>query len=462
MRILLINPTIPRTYYNREFYPPLSLLYLAAVIGKNGDEPKILDFKTFNSVKSSNLDNLYENNLIDSIFDFKPELIGIGCLYSGEFPDVLKLSYIIKNRFNNIPIVIGGIHPTIYPYKILYNCPTIDYIIIGEGEKSIIELINLIKNKDNNFENIDGFAYRKNGNVFVNPKTKFIENLDSIPFPAYDKINLEDYFVDTSNWHNPKNLPIDTSIPIITSRSCPNRCNFCSMYQVMGTKWRARSPKNVVDEIEHLYSRYNRRHFSFMDDNLTFKKSHILEICNQIIKRKLNIQFETPNGIATRTLDEDVLDAMVTAGLVRISLAIESGSDFIRNQIMKKNLDREKIFEIVRLTKKYKHLYVKAFFIIGMPEETHETLDDTYNMIKEINVDRIYLQNAIPFPGTQVFEQALRDKLLIDINTEDFYKSDVLYITNYQRIFIKPYNLELKDLQNFRKKCEELMIKVKR
>src|SRR5208337_4375395 len=127
---------------------------------------------------------------------------------------------------------------------------------------------------------------------------RFIGDLDEIPFPAYDLINLKDYYHDTSNWLNPKNLPINTSISILSSRSCPMRCNFCSMFMVMGPKWRCRSPQNVVDEIEYLYHKYNHRHFSFMDDNLTLKKSHVLEICNQIIERNLNIQFETPNGIA--------------------------------------------------------------------------------------------------------------------------------------------------------------------
>lgn len=458
MRILLVNPPIPLVFYNREFYLPSSLLYLTAVLQKNGDEIKILDFKTLTSKfeKSGCPQNFYENILIDTIKDFQPSLVGFGCLYSGHFPDILKFSALIKGRFKKIPIILGGIHPTIYCFEILANCLSIDWIILGEGEHSIIQLVNTVKSNRYEFEKINGFAFRKNGKVVVNPKTYYIEDLDNIPFPAYDLISLKDYYVDTSDWHNPKKLPINTSIPIISSRSCPNRCPFCSMFMVMGPKWRTRSPKNVVDEIEYLYHKYNHRHFSFMDDNLTLKKEHILGICDQIIKRKLNIQFETPNGISTSTLDKEVLEAMVSAGLVRVSFAIESGSDFIRNTIMKKYLNRKKIFEIVRLAKKYKQLYIKAFFIIGVPEETEDTLMDTYNMIKEINVDRVYIQNIVPYPGTKIFEQALKDRLFVDINLNDLYKSDALYMTNYKRFFIKPYKLDLAELHKFRAKCDRL------
>lgn len=461
MKILLVNPPVPKTYYNREYYPPLSLLYLAAVLQRNSEEVKILDFNTFKVWDSDNAQEFYKTKLVETISSFQPSLIGFGCLFSGHFPDVLKFSIVSKKNFKNIQVVIGGIHPTIYPFEILTNYPSIDWIIIGEGEESIIRLVNTIKSKNCQFENIEGFAYRKNGQVIVNQKNSYIENPDRIPFPAYDLINLKDYYCDTSNWHNPKKLPINTSIPIITSRSCPKRCPFCCMYTVMGPKWRARTPQNVVDEIEYLYYKYDHHHFSFMDDNLTLKKSHILEICDQIKKRKLDIQFETPNGLSINTLDEEVVNAMVSTGLVRVSLAIESGSDYIRNKIMKKNLSKEKIYEVVKLTKKYKQLYVKAFFIIGMPEETKETLMETYNIIKEINVDRVYLQTIIPFPGTKVHEQAVRDKLLVNIDPEEFYKSDALYTTNYNRFFIKHYNLDIEDLQKFRKECEYLIAEQK-
>jgi len=457
MRVLLIHPPVPESYYNREFYAPSSLMYLGGVLKKNGDEVEILDLRTFEYSGSDDYVKFYGNRAIDGIKSCKPDLIGFTCLFSGHFPDVLQFSRQVKQQFEHIPVVLGGIHPTIYPSEILHNCPSVDLIVLGEGENTIVNLVNELKKAQPQLEGVDGLAFRKDGEIVVRPITHFIDDLDSLPFPAYDLISVKDYYVDTSDWHNPKNLPINTSLPIITSRSCPNRCNFCSMFLVMGPRWRKRSPRNVVDEIEYLHHRYNHHHFSFMDDNMTLKKSHVLGICDEIIKRRLNIQFETPNGLATGTLDKDVLDSMVEAGLVRVSLAIESGSEYIRNKIMKKNVSTEKIYEVIDLAKQYKDLYVKAFFIIGMPEETGETLMDTYNMIKKINVDRVYLSNVVPFPGTALFDQALRDNLFVDIRPEDFYMSEALYITNYDRFFIKPYDLTIEELRQFRREYHKLI-----
>lgn len=455
MRVLLVNPPVPESYYNREFYPPLSLLYLGAVLKENGDSVRILDMRAVPCPERSSYKSFYSDRLVATIASYEPDMIGISCLFSGQFPDVLFFVHACKQAYPAIPIVIGGIHPTLYAEQVLRNCPEIDWIILGEGERSTIELVNTLKSRRFGFSAIDGFAWRDGDHIRVNPQTRYIDNLDSIPFPAYSLIDIKDYYVDTSQWHNPRKLPIHTSLPIITSRSCPNRCTFCSMYMVMGPRWRARSPGNVVDEIEYLYNTYGHHHFSFMDDNLTFSREHILEICGQIITRKLELQFETPNGVATGTMDEEVVDAMVQAGLTRIALAIESGSEYIRNKVMKKHLKREKILEVVNLFKKHKHIYIKAFFIIGMPEETRETLEETFQMIRDIDVNRVYIQNAVPFPGTKLFEQAVRDNLLIDVNPAEMYKSDAFYITNYDRYFIRPYQLSVDDLSLFRKKCNQ-------
>jgi radical SAM superfamily enzyme YgiQ (UPF0313 family) len=459
MKILLINPPIPAKWYNDEFYLPSSLLYLGAALQTNCDEVKIIDMKALKVPKDKDRNEFYDRYLINILDEFSPELIGFGCLFSGNFPDTLRFSIRCKEHRKDIPVVAGGIHFTIYAGEILKNCPSIDFIVMGEGEETTVRLANMLKTNRKDFASLDGFAYRENNEVKVNPKKRYIENLDMIPFPAYNLIDLTDYYVDTSKWHNPKNLPINTSIPIITSRSCPNLCNFCSMYMVMGPKWRPRTAINVVDEIEFLYNTYNHMHFSFMDDNMTLQKKRALDICSEITKRKLNIQFETPNGLNINTLDEEVLDALVSAGMVRISIAIESGSDFIRNKIMRKRLSRTKIIDTVKLTKQYPQLHTSAFFIMGMPEETQETLMDTYNLIKEIDFDKIHLMNIAPFPCTEVFEQAKKDGILMNIDTKDMYKADDLYFKNYERFFIKPYKLEVSEMLDFRCKCEELINK---
>src|SRR5208283_688185 len=152
----------------------------------------------------------------------------------------------------------------------------------------------------------------------------------------------------------------------------------------------------------------------FMDDNLTLNKKRIIEICDLICRRGLLLQFETLNGLMTSTLDEEVVNALVSAGWIRGAIAIESGSDYIRNKVMKKRLQRDKIYNAVELISRHPHVYLKSYFIAGMPEDTNETLQETYDMINELTIREAYVTNVVPFPGTALFDQCVRDDLFID------------------------------------------------
>ena len=152
------------------------------------------------------------------------------------------------------------------------------------------------------------------------------------------------------------------------------------MWHVHGPSLRCRSPKDVVDEIENLYKQFGARYFQFMDDNFTYDKERVKDICYEIIKRKIRIQWDTPNGIAINRLDPVVIQAMVDSGMIRICVAIESGSNKIRNE-MKKGLPEKEITSITAELAKYEHVFVQAYFIIGMPGETLETLEETRQTI---------------------------------------------------------------------------------
>lgn len=456
MRVLLVNPPIPDYFYNREFYFPSSLLSLGAVLREAGHDPKILDFKIHQRGEQDPAPAFYDETLRATVLEFQPDLVGFGCLFSGNFPAVLRLSQCVKAIRPEILTLMGGIHATLYASDILDNCPTLDGLVLGEGEDTILNVLDAIT-RNAHWGAIGGVAFRDPGRTVVNPKTDYIHDVDRLPRPAYELIRPEDYFMDTTAWHNPKGLPIHTSVPIVSSRSCPNRCTFCSMYQVMGPRWRPRTAAHVVDEIEHVYHTYGLRHFSFMDDNVTLQKQRMIDICRGILDRGLDLQFETPNGISIKTLDAEVLDAMVSAGMVRTCLAIESGSDLIRNRIMKKHLSEEKIYEVLELTRQYAQLFVNAFFLIGMPEETHETLEATYRMIERIRPDKTIVMNLVPFPGTEVYEQALRDNLLVGGQPEKLYLADDRYFTNYDQVFLKPYALDVNDIRAFRSRCQRLL-----
>lgn len=463
---LLVNPPIPSVISNKEYKLPPAILYLAGYLKKAGENVEILDLNIYKpwELNSEKPEEECYTHLLKKINEIKPSLIGFGCLFTGNFSSVLKFSEFVKKNFPNIKIVIGGMHPTIFAREILTHCPFIDYVVIGEGERQLLSLVKCLKNEESDIDEIkDGFAFRVDGKVIVYPQKEYIENPDDIPFPAYELVDFKDYKGDLSNWHNPKRLQFDMTVPLITSRSCPYRCNFCSMFLVMGPKFRPRSAKNVVDEIELLYNQYGINHFNIMDDNFTLDKKRVIEICEQICKRNINIQFETLNGLMLHKLDKDIIDAMVSAGWVRGALSIESGSDYIRNEIMGKNLQKEKIYEVVDLAKRHPSLYLKGCYIIGMPEDTYKTLMETYEMIKELDIDEALVANIIPFPGTKLFDQCLRDNLFIDLGLENIWKESSLYPhPGNKRFFIKPYNLTLEDLQYFRKKFDRISDSKKR
>ena len=455
-KVLLINPPTPDFVRSIDKHIPNSLLYLGSSLQQDNHNVKLIDINN----KSVDIEN--------EINYFKPDLIGITCLFSGRFKNTMSLSRKIKGYSPELPIIIGGIHPTIFAKEILEDYSCVDYICLGEGEKTLRNFVN-----EKKLEGIDGLAYRESNKIKINPKTSFIKNLDELPFPAYNLINLKDYHFNTSHWNNPKGLPISIPVPIISSRSCPNRCTFCSMFLVHGEKWRPRSANNVVDEIEHLYNKYNQRYFSFMDDNMTLSKKRTLKITREIINRGLDIQFDTPNGVAIKSLDKEVMDSLVEAGLVRICVAPESGSEFIRNKMMKKKLPTKDIYNFFEMVKDYKNLNVKAFFIMGYPQETKETLKETYDMIKKISpsLDQITIFDFIPYPGTEIFEYC-KNKGLIDIPLNNLYNIETFSSYNGRDKFsnydgcddslIKPYKLEMDELKKFRKEAYKLVVNRKK
>ncbi len=457
-KILLINPPTPQFVKNKDKNIALSLLYLASSLQKHNHEVKIVDINN-DLINFEGDAGIYYKKFIKELELFNPDMVGITCLFSGRFKSTISIACKIKELLPNTPITLGGIHPTLFPKEILQCYPIIDYVCIGEGEDSFPKMINAHFNNKDLLKEITGVAYREGKEIKINPKTDFIKDLDKLPFPAYDLINLKDYYFDTSKWYNPKGLPINIPVPIITSRSCPNQCTFCSMFLVHGKAWRPRSAKNVVDEIEYIYRTYEHKYFSFMDDNMSISKSRTLEIVNEIVKRGLNIQFDTPNGLSLKTLDVKVISGLVKAGLVKLCVAPEHGSEFIRNNVMGKHMTDKQIYDFFEIIKDYPEVFVKAFFMIGFPQETKKTLEDTYEMIKRIApaIDQVSVFFLVPFPGTKIFEDCVKENLLnipmqemVNLETfSNFNESD--------EPFIKPYDLEKKDLMDFREKAYSLI-----
>lgn len=454
--VLLINPQqSSRDLFSQERHIPLSILYLSASLKKGGHEAKFIDISNMqisSEMKKQmfDFDKYYKTYVKKTMVEFQPDVVGISVHYAGRFKSAVLIANDLKADYPSVPIVIGGIHPTIFPKEILDEYKDFDFVLQGESEETMVQLVNALENINEIPDSIDGLAYRENGKVIVNSKRKFISKIDNIPFPDYDMINITDYYFDTSKWINPRKLPINVSIYILSSRSCPHQCSYCSMFLAHGPKYRMRSANNVLDEIEMLYNEYNHRYFSFMDDNFTLNKRRTLEICSGIIDRGLNIQFDTPNGLQISTLDDEVIEVLVQAGMVKCCLAIESGSTKIRKKIGKR-LAQEKIYSVFESIRKYPNLAFNTFFIIGFPDETFDTLEETYLLIMKLRLPKAILSFATPFPGTELFDECI-DNNLLKANYEDgLHNMEDFYYAN-DSPFIKPYALNKHDLIDFRLK----------
>lgn len=476
MNVLLVFPFSIIEWNNKFEEPriPLNITYLGAVARKAGHNVSLVDLRVEQQKRKFSVTTSLDGEdarfltkiMEDKIIANNSDIVGINCLYSGLFPVVEHLAKHIKSLNPKIKVAIGGIHPTIYGKEILSHYKDIfDYAILGEGENAFVKLLEcLSSNNLAEISKIDGIAYLENNQVFVNPKKSFIENLDDLPFPATDLLNISDYYTDTTGWHNPKGMEIKTPVPILSSRSCPNQCNFCSMHFVHGRRIRYRSIEKVVEEMKMYINNYGLTYFNITDDNLTLDRERVIKLMNLIIKENLNIQFSTENGVYVNTLDEEVLDAMSKAGLARLHLAFETGSDYIRTKVIGKFLLNKKIYELkdIFLKEKYNHIYLYGYFVIGFPEETEETLNDTYKLITSFPLDNFSLFYAIPFPGTKLYNQCLEEKLFTE---KYFYDVDSLFkqVDVGQMVKgipnIKPYNLELSQIVAFKEKALDYLRK---
>jgi radical SAM superfamily enzyme YgiQ (UPF0313 family) len=335
----------------------------------------------------------------------------------------MKLS---KEVSKDIITVIGGPQISVFPNETL-SFDFVDYGIFGEGENAMLELVNNIE-EGKSTSDIQGLLYKKDKKVFIN-QASLIEDLDSLPFPARHLLPNEKYHCVISKH------PFTT---MITGRGCPFRCGFC-FKGPSDKKIRLRSAKNVVDEMEHCIEKYKVKEIMFYDDTLTFNKEHIKNICNEIISRKLKVDWESPTRIDC--VDEDTLKVMKKAGCIRLRYGVESGDQRILDVMMKKTT-LEKVEDAFKLTKKI-GIETFAYFIIGYATEDEQTIRNTINFAKKLDPDWVMFTVATPLPSTNLFDLSV-EKGLID---EQYWKNFVLGKTSERIPFL------VKDADEWAKKA---------
>jgi len=420
MKVLLINP--PYTYQTPwlQITEPLGILYLAAYLrsysSHNIGVVDCLDNHSIHKIgKRLYWYGLTHVEMIKKISEFVPDVVGVTCMFSKKKNDFLGCLRVIKSHFPAIKIIVGGTYPSLFPEEVVHT-GLVDYCVIGEGETSFHRLLNILDNKENgSLLDLDGIAFLNNGNLVLNPKLDYIENLDHIPFPARDLINYEAYITRKSVLHG---LGLRRSASILTSRSCPNRCNFCSMYRIHGPRWRGRSAANVIDEILHLVREFGIQDLFVMDDNFTFKRDRIVAICDGIIQAGLRIRWNTPNGISINTLDYELLNLMKKSGCKSICIAIETGDEELRNKVIGKRLSNSKIKEVVHSAANL-GIFITAFYIIGMPGETRDKFAKTLQQIVSLPLNGVAAAFANPLPGTKLYQDCIENNWCLLENSSD-------------------------------------------
>ncbi len=373
--------------------PPLGLGYLASVLRENGFKVQIVD----DLVEKLSLDELIKrikNSQIVGITSTTPT-----------FNAALRYAKAIKEKLSNVFVILGGVHVTFMPYEAIKH-DYIDAVCIGEGERTIVETAERIE-EGKSLEGVKGLIYKEGSKIFENERRGFIENLDSLPFPAFDLMPLDKYTLLGQKLEQ---------FPMITSRGCPFGCRYCSSSLFLGRKFRARSAKNVVDEMEWLAEEFGAKHIAFGDDTFTLNKKRVFEICDEIVRRGLDIEWSCSSRVDT--MNYELLKKMKGAGCVAIYYGVESANQKTL-EYYRKRIKLENVKKAVDLTKKV-GITTICSFIIGAPFETKKDIENTLKFAIKLNPDYAQFSILTPYPGTEIYEEAKRKNLLLTENFEEY------------------------------------------
>ncbi|MFH2136989.1 MAG: radical SAM protein [Candidatus Omnitrophota bacterium] len=397
--VLIVPPTMLLT---ATF--PFGLGYMAAILNNLGHSVSICNFTQ----------NKYSlPRVIKKIIELAPDVLGI-TVYSFSYRECRDIVHGVKRINSRITIVVGGPHISVLPKESLEDLKA-DFAVVGEAERIFPKLIAQAGDVNSSFEGISGLAYWLKGQAVLNEGHNIIDDLDSLPFPAWE-LMPPDKYNDFASEISSMRMPV---APILTSRGCPHRCTFCTAHFVTGYKQRMRSAKNVIDEMEWLIRKYRVQEFLIFDDNFTGDKSHAVSICEEILKRELDIVWRCAVGVRVNSLDAELLELMKKSGCYQLSLGIETTSDDVLNR-SRKSLSFSTTKEKLSLIEKFGFETV-GFFVFGLPGETTQSIKDTISFVRNSNIDLPVFSKFVPFPGTKCFKEKFKGKMLNDINWNQFF-----------------------------------------
>jgi radical SAM superfamily enzyme YgiQ (UPF0313 family) len=384
-RVLLIVPPEPLLKDLKQSgskWPRIGLAYVAAYLRQHGADVQVLDCKA---------QDLDQAGAAGRIAQIQPDFVGIGP-FTEEIHEAYRVCQAAKRINPRIVTVFGGPHASALPERTLRECPDLDVVVCGEGEATMLDLVNGV-----DAAHVKGAACRRDGQVVVNGPREQIEDVDSLPYPAWDLFPLDAYRgILTLHLREKINRPA-LELPILSARGCPYRCNFC--YKTYGGL-RNRDPIKIVDELEYDMGTFGASEFFFVEGTFAADRRQGLQICDEIVRRGLASRIRWIVETRVNVVSEELLARMKEAGCRQVEFGVETGDEEILRQTQK-GTTLEQVRQAVSLAKKA-GLKVGCYFIIGHPNETRESIGRTYRFARELDPDLMNVGIMIPYPGTQV------------------------------------------------------------
>lgn len=350
--------------------------YISAVLEEIGCKSVVIDINNNQKKIKKRLEILKNANFV-----------GIS-VKSYTLNESVKMGKIVKKINPDVVLIAGGPHITIDGIEFMKSFTDFDLAISGEGEESFKKIVS-----SENFQTIEGLIFRKNDQVVKNGEKFIVPVIDELPFPIYE------------NFDSVEKMKV---YPLVTSRGCPYNCSYCSVGNIIGKKWRARSPENIIEELEKAKIKYKINEFKILDDDFTLDMDRAKKFCRTLIKKNLKLKWSCPNGVRADKLDEELVNLMKNSGCYSISLGIESLDDDIFRSIDK----GEEILAIKNAVRLIKNagMCVNGFFIIGLPGSTYKKDMETLKKSKDLGLDYASWGILVPYPSTGVWEWMHRDK----------------------------------------------------
>ncbi|MGE4298494.1 MAG: radical SAM protein [Desulfovibrionaceae bacterium] len=402
MNVLLLNPPAMRLMNPATFEPdllppktwvPLGIAYLASSLRASGHAAEPYD-----------LHDWEWHDIAELIAHRAPDIVGISCFTFGR-ANALRVAALARRVAPNAFVVMGGPHATLFPEHML-NHPAVDVVVRGQGEITIVALADCLARKQD-LSTVHGIAFMRDGRVLYTPPRPIMDNLDGLPFPAYDTFSLAEY----KSPEIPREYMDLTGTHVMTSRGCPFHCHFCSVNRLFNGKWAFRSPENVVDELELLRDTRGVRHVYFSDDLFALKPARAIAICKAMLERRLDMVWMAETRVDCVT--GEMLRWMRKAGCYRVYYGVESGSPRILQSI-NKGFTVAQVREAFRLTHAA-GLEPCCFLMVGNPGETVETIDETVQLIRDIQPATAPIMGLTTLlPGTVQYENARRQGIIGD------------------------------------------------